>query len=194
MKTLLIPILFALGTALCWGMYGPALGNARSTSGPPTGWSPFKPYVFIGVAYLVIAIAGGLIAMKVRGDTFSYAGAHAPAMNWGFIAGSLGAAGAFFLTNAVISSKGNTALVMPVVFGGAVTVNAIFAWTQLRKLPDAHISPMLWVGMALVFTGVVLVAKNTPHGKPAAKPAPEAPAQASETSDDPNPYQTPKKV
>ena len=74
MKGLLIPILFALGTAMCWGMYGPALGNARSTVKPPHPdfWSPFKPYVFIGVAYLVIAIAGGLIAMKVKGDTFSY--------------------------------------------------------------------------------------------------------------------------
>ena len=58
MKGLIVPILFAIGTACCWGMYGPALGNARS---PIKEWSPFKPYVFIGVAYLVIAIIGGLI-------------------------------------------------------------------------------------------------------------------------------------
>lgn len=166
MKGMLIPILFALGTAMCWGMYGPALGNARSTVKPPHPdfWSPFKPYVFIGVAYLVIAIAGGLIAMKVKGDTFSYEGAHAAARNWGFIAGTLGAAGAFFLTNAVISSKGNTALVMPIVFGGAVSVNAIFAYSQLRNA--VNISPVLWVGMVFVVVGVVLVAKNTPHGVP----------------------------
>ncbi len=166
MKGMLIPILFAIGTAMCWGMYGPALGNARSTVKPPHPdfWSPFKPYVFIGVAYLVIAIAGGLIAMKVKGDTFSYEGAHAAARNWGFIAGTLGAAGAFFLTNAVISSKGNTALVMPIVFGGAVSVNAIFAYSQLRNA--VNISPVLWVGMVFVVVGVVLVAKNTPHGAP----------------------------
>lgn len=176
MKGLLIPILFALGTALCWGMYGPTLGNARSTARPPE-WSPFKPYVFIGVAYLVIAVGGGLVAMLLKGDSFSYSGAHSPARDWAFLAGSLGAAGAFFLTNAVISSKGNTALVMPIVFGGAVTVNAIFAWTQLRKNPDLQISPMLWVGMALVFFGVVLVAKNTPHGAPA-KPAAAVPEPA----------------
>ncbi|MCA9083580.1 MAG: hypothetical protein KDA81_05975 [Planctomycetaceae bacterium] len=171
MKGLLIPILFALGTALCWGMYGPALGNARSTARPPE-WSPFKPYVFIGVAYLVIAIAGGLIAMKMKGDTFSYSGTHAPAMRWGFIAGSLGAAGAFFLTNAVLISKGNTALVMPIVFGGAVSVNALFAYSQLKG--STQISPLLWVGMSLVVVGVVLVAMNTPHG--AAPPA-KAPDQ-----------------
>jgi uncharacterized membrane protein len=174
MKGLLIPVLFALGTAMCWGMYGPALGNARSPVKPPHPdfWSPFKPYVFIGVAYLVIAIVGGLIAMKLKGDTFSYAGAHAAARNWGFIAGSLGAAGALFLTNAVISSKGNTALVMPIVFGGAVSVNAIFAYSQLRN--SVNISPVLWVGMVFVVVGVVLVAKNTPHGAPA-KPAPQIP-------------------
>lgn len=168
MKGLLIPILFALGTALCWGMYGPALGNARSTVKPPE-WSPFKPYVFIGVAYLVIAIVGGLIAMKFKGDTFSYSGTHAAARNWGFIAGSLGAAGAFFLTNAVLISKGNTALVMPIVFGGAVTINGLVSWYKFRTNADIIISPALWLGMALVFAGVVLVAINTPHGPPKKK-------------------------
>lgn len=89
---LLVPILFALGTALCWGMYGPTLSNARSVAKPPSPdfWSPFKPYVFIGVAYLVIAVVGGLIAMKIKGDTFSFSGSHSPAMTWGFFAGCLG--------------------------------------------------------------------------------------------------------
>lgn len=174
MKGLLIPILFALGTALCWGMYGPALGNARSQAKLPSpdAWSPFKPYVFIGVAYLVIAVAGGLIAMKLKGDTFDFSGAQSDAGKWGFIAGSLGALGALCLTNAVISSKGNTALVMPIVFGGAVSINAIFAYTQLRN--SVAISPMLWVGMLLVVCGVVLVAKNTPHGAPAKPAIPQA--------------------
>jgi len=179
-SSLMIPILFAIGTALCWGTYGPALGNARSTSSPPA-WSPFKPYVFIGVAYLVIAIVGGLIAMKLKGDSFSYSGEQAVPRDWGFIAGSLGAAGAFFLTNAVISSKGNTALVMPIVFGGAVTVNAIISYLKLRSNPNLEVSSMLWVGMALVFVGVVFVAKNTPHGAPAKKATAGASADATTT-------------
>ena len=48
-----LPVIFALLTALCWGMYGPTIGNAQSRL-----WSPFKPYVFIGIAYLVLAIIG----------------------------------------------------------------------------------------------------------------------------------------
>lgn len=167
----LIPILFALGTALCWGMYGPALSKTRGS------WSPFKPYVFIGVAYLVIAVTGGLAIMKMMGDSFSYSGEAAPARSWGFIAGSLGALGALFLTTAVMKSKGNTALVMPIVFGGAVTVNAIVSYVLLRNNPDIHVKPQLWVGMLIVFLGVVLVAKYTPHA-PKPKPAVMTPVAA----------------
>ena len=71
---------------------------------------------------------------------------------------------------------------MPIVFGGAVSVNAIFAWTQLRKNPDAHISPALWVGMALVVVGVILVAKHTPHGAPSKPSQPDASTQADNDS------------
>jgi hypothetical protein len=53
-----VPYLFALGTALCWGLYGPPLGAARLAD---AGQSPFTPYVGIGVAYFVIAIVGGLV-------------------------------------------------------------------------------------------------------------------------------------
>ncbi len=37
------PILFALLTGLFWGLYGPALAQARSALA-----SPFKPYFAIG--------------------------------------------------------------------------------------------------------------------------------------------------
>lgn len=182
MQKILIPILFALGTALCWGMYGPALGNARSMDKPPL-WSPFKPYVFIGVAYLVIAIVGGLIAMKLKGDTFSYGDKHSPAMTWGFLAGSLGAAGALFLTNAVMASKGNTALVMPIVFGGAVTVNAVVSWLKFRNDVNTQISPVMWIGMWFVFQGVIMIAIYTPHGPS----KPKTPTAQAETGSNDNP-------
>ena len=167
MKSILIPVLFALCTALCWGLYGPTVAKARSPLGE---WSAFKPYVFIGVAYLVWAVAGGLAAMSVKGDSYSYTGSQSPAMTWGFWAGTLGALGALGLTTAMITG-GKPAYVMPIVFGGAVTVNAIVAFVQLWG--KGHTSPMLWVGMFLVAAGVVLVARNTPHGPPPKKPAAE---------------------
>ena len=167
---MLVPILFALGTALFWGLYGPTIGNAQVKVPPPEGWSPFKPYVFIGVAYLVIAIVGGLIAMQIKGDTLSYSGEHFKPAKWGFLAGCLGALGAICLTSAMMISKGNALLVMPIVFGGAVSVTAIVSAYKLRG--HTTISPMLWVGMVLVVAGVVIVARNTPHGH-APKPSGE---------------------
>ena len=165
----MLPVIFAICTALCWGMYGPTIGNAQSKM-----WSPFKPYVFIGVAYLVLAIAGGLGGMQLKGDTFQFSGEHFTPAKWGFLAGCLGALGALFLTSAMMTSKGNALLVMPIVFGGAVSVTALYSVYRLR---GHDINPMLYVGIAMVVMGVVLVARNTPHGHP---PKPTAAAESAE--------------
>ena len=192
MNKMWIPILFAIGTAIFWGCYGPTIGNAQSPrlDGrpllPPEGWTPFKPYVFIGIAYLVIAIGGGLLMMKLKGDSFSYSGVvagtdrtHFEPAKWGFLAGALGAAGALCLTTAMMTSRGNALLVMPIVFGGAVSVTAIVSVLRLQS--HVTINPLLWVGMLLTVVGVVLVAMNTPHGHaPAKKPDAEI-AAATET-------------
>jgi len=170
-----LAIAFALATACFWGVYGPALGFARTPKPiADGGWSAFKPYVFIGLAYLVWGCVGGIVAMKAFGDSFSFSGSQWPAAKWGFIAGSLGAFGALTLTLAVMNAKnfGGPGLVMPIVFGGAVSVTAITTLILLKG--QAHTSPLLWVGMLLVVMGIVLVATNTPHGapgKPAAMPA-----------------------
>ncbi len=174
MQIPIVPILFALGTAIFWGCYGPTIGNAQSPRINGIAlWTPFKPYVFIGIAYLVIAIAGGLIMMKFQGDSFSFSGKYFPTAKWGFLAGCLGAFGALCLTTAMMTSKGNAMLVMPIVFGGAVSVTAIVSVLRLHSYQT--VSPLLWVGMALTVIGIVIVASNTPHGHPApAKPAPAA--------------------
>lgn len=173
-----IGILFAVATALFWGLYGPALGKAR---GPE--WSPFKPYVFIGVAYMVWGIIGGVLAMKLLGDSFSFGGTQSPSAVWGFLAGSLGAFGALTLTYAMFKAK-NAGLVMPIVFGGAVSVTAITSLVvlQMSGSDSGHgTNPLLWVGMLLVAAGIVLVAMYTPHAvpkKPGATTAQTSPAPA----------------
>jgi uncharacterized membrane protein len=182
MNNFWIPVLFAVGTALFWGCYGPTIGNAQApmVDGAKL-WSPFKPYVFIGIAYLVIAIIGGLIMMSIQGDSFSFSGVHFATAKWGFLAGTLGAFGALCLTTAMMTSKGNALLVMPIVFGGAVSVTAIVSILRLHG--GVTINPLLWIGMALTVVGVVLVAMNTPHGHP----APKKPAAESVTAQSPSP-------
>ena len=176
-------ILFALLVACCWGLYGPTLSKARGVSGP------FKPYVFIGVAYLVLAIIGGAAMMKLGGavglpvDSFNYGGEQSRTAIWGFLAGCLGALGALFLTFAVVKTQGNPALVMPIVFGGAVTVNAIAAFVHMGEADWK-----MWMGMAIVAVGIYFVAGYTPHGGKPAKaedvaaeqPADPAPAESTE--------------
>jgi uncharacterized membrane protein len=128
----------------------------------------------------VIAIIGGLTAMYFKGDTFSYSGAHFAPMKWGFLAGCLGAGGALCLTSAMMISKGNALLVMPIVFGGAVTVTALYSTWRLRD--HVTVSPMLWLGIAMVVVGVVIVSRNTPHGhgpkKPPQEHAADVPSEA----------------
>ena len=155
-----LPFLFALGTALCWGLYGPTLGKARLAD---ADLSPFKPYVGIGFAYLVIAIAGGLIGMWYKGDSFSPSGASGL---WGLAAGTLGALGAFSLTLCMFSGGARIPhAVMPVVFGGAVTITAIY--TVLASGGRLHASPMLWLGIVGMLVSIVIITMNTPHAPPA---------------------------
>lgn len=154
-----LPFLFALSTALCWGLYGPTLGTARLADAEH---SPFKPYVGIGIAYLVIAIVGGLAGMWLKGDSFSFAGG---GLGWGIAAGGLGALGALGLTLSMFAGGARMPhAVMPVVFGGAVTVTALY--TLLSSGGRLEASPMLWVGIVGVVISTVIITRNTPHAAP----------------------------
>ena len=51
-----LPVICALLTALFWALYGPTLAEARTDLK-----SPFKPYVAIGLAYLVWGVFGGVL-------------------------------------------------------------------------------------------------------------------------------------
>lgn len=180
MKLPLLPVVFASLTALFWGMYGPAIGFARTAEGN----NPFKPYLMIGVAYLIWAILGGAAGMVYTKVPFTFSGA---GVTWGFIGGSLGAFGALTLTLAMFSFEGKPKpeLVMPIVFGGAVTVNAITNLVISMKQGSSHgTSPWLWVGMLGVAVSIVVVATFTPHVAPTMKP--KTPAATIETPKNPS--------
>ena len=163
----LVPVFFAIATGFFWGTYGNVLAQARTADK-----SPFKPYVMIGVAYLVWGILGGLIGMLVKGDAFSFT---KDGIKWGFAAGSLGAFGALTLTLAMYNGGINIPqIVMPIVFGTAVTVTAITTVLTSKAQAD----PRLWLGIVGMGICIVTVAYFTPHPHP---PAPK-PVDATETS------------
>jgi hypothetical protein len=164
------PVVFAALTALCWGLYGPILAYSRTDLR-----SPFKPYVAIGLAYLVWGVFGGLIGMAYKHDDFSLASFTGRGGLWGLAAGTLGAWGAFTLTLAMFSG-GKPYVVMPIVFGGAVSVSAIYS--IMSESADVHVSPLLWVGVVGILVCAILVASNTPHPKPAGAPKTAAPVSA----------------
>jgi hypothetical protein len=170
---LLLPVMFAVATALFWGLYGPILAKARTAEG-----SPFKPYVMIGVAYLVIGIFGGIIGMLVNRESFEFTGM---GVRWGLAAGVLGALGALTLTWCMFSGGSRVPhAMMPIVFGGAVAVTALY--TVVSSGGKLHASPMLWVGIVGMLISIVIITTNTPHPSPAAKPGADQAAKAAKTA------------
>ena len=164
-----LPVVFAILTALCWGTYGPVLHESRAFLK-----SPFKPYVAIGIAYLVWGIGGGLVGMWYKKDDFSLSSFTGPGMMWGLAAGTLGAWGALTLTLAMFN-KGAPYVVMPIVFGGAVTVSALVSvW---KEWEHTTVSPMLWVGIAGIVVCAAIIASNTPTS-----PSPGKPAESTKTN------------
>jgi hypothetical protein len=134
----------------------------------------------IGVAYLVWAVVGGVAGNMYTHGSFKYS---VEGASWGFLAGTLGAIGALTLTLAMFSfpigMKPRADIVMPVVFGTAVTVSALVATIQT----GAAFNPKLWAGIVGMAVCIVVVASQTPHAaphKPSAAPASpglEAPAE-----------------
>jgi len=171
------PIVFALLTGLFWGTYGPALGIARAAEGN----NPFKPYLMIGLAYLVWAVLGGFGGLAYTNTKMQFTGTGA---TWGFIAGSLGAFGALTLTLAMFSFQGmkpRADIVMPIVFGTAVSVTALVSVIQSNLQGHATFNPWLYLGIAGMAVCIITVAYNTPHVAPT-KPA-HAPVLAKEAGD-----------
>ena len=69
-------LLFAYLTVLSWGVYGVLLHIGRSgmPAGAEAGNAGLKAFLWVGIAYFVVAVVGPLIVLKMRGSNFSFAG------------------------------------------------------------------------------------------------------------------------
>lgn len=169
-------VICTLATALCWGVYGPLLqwGHGAMGSGR------LRPFICVGIAYVIIAIIGPILVMMLTGMENEQGLAHGWANRgfsgifWSLMGGAAGALGALGVILA-LNYGGQPGYVMPVVFGCAPIVNTAF--TMYFAGTYKHLEPvrgsLYFAGLLLVVMGASLVLMFAP------KAAPKKEAQAS---------------
>jgi hypothetical protein len=159
-------LVYAFLTVATWGLYGVFLHSGRLAMEDPANGA-YKAFLFVGVAYMIIAVLAPLAMLKLNGATMSF-----PSKGvWiSLFAGTLGAVGAFG-TLLAFGAKGSPAVVMSIVFAGAPIVNSIAS--MLMHPPKDGIAAVPWqfyLGMLMAAGGGCLVV----YFKPAPAPAPKA--------------------
>src|SRR5688500_9684308 len=111
-------ILFALGAALSWGLYGPVLHRGQVALG-----NPMRAVLCLGVAYVLIEVLVRVANLCCRGGLRGFTIESSLAAT---ACGALGALGASCIIFA-FKYGGGPAYVMPLVFAGAPLVNVLFS-------------------------------------------------------------------
>jgi drug/metabolite transporter (DMT)-like permease len=139
-------IIFALGAAISWGLYGPALHRGQVQLG-----SPLRALLCVGVAYFLIGVLVPVVGLWYQGDLHGFTMKGSAAAGLG---GALGAIGAVCIIFA-FRTGGLPTYVMPLVFAGAPIINVLFSmWLHPPKVAP---NPLLYVGFVLASLGAGLV-------------------------------------
>lgn len=159
-KPLNFPLVVAavIGAVLSWGSYGPVLHKGQMKM----GGSRLRPFLCVGVAYFVIAVAMPLLLitlLKTNG-TWTTAG-----LWWSLAGGAAGAIGALGIIYA-FNFGGKPIFVMPLIFGLAPILNTITTLTENQSW--GRIDLKFVVALFITILGAVTVLVTAP--KPAAKP------------------------
>ena len=147
MRSMLAVLVFTVLTTICWGIYGPLLSLATEGMNK----SSLRPFIWVGLAYCLIAVAVPLLLLRLRGEVGSWT---ATGTIWSLIAGAAGALGALGVILA-FRFGGNPLYVMPLIFGGAPVINT--AVTMLMGRTYRQASPLFLAGLIVVITGAVTV-------------------------------------
>jgi hypothetical protein len=169
--------LFAVCTALFWGVYGPLLQRGHHFMGTE---GRLRPFICVGLAYLLVAIIGPIVVMYMTGIDRGEGVLHGWTMRgiiWSTLAGGVGALGAFTLIMALgAGGPPSTIYVMPIVFGCAPVVSTLTSMYMNNML--GKMSPFFAAGLILVAAGAITIlitaprpAKKEPKTQSAAKPA-----------------------
>jgi len=148
----MIWIIFALGAAISWGLYGPALHRGQVQLG-----NPLRALLCVGVAYFLVGVLVPVISLWYQGNLNGFT---TEGSIMATLAGVLGAVGAVCIIFA-FKSGGLPTYVMPLVFGGAPVLNALVSmWLHPPKTAP---NPMLYVGLLLASLGAGLILYYKPQ-------------------------------
>jgi len=146
-------MLFVAGTILCWGAYIPVLHQGQGAF-LPKGNGAFRAFLFVGLAYFLLAgaILAYLFVKRAEPLEFPAAG-----VRFSTIAGLLGAFGALSIVLA-LKAGGHPTSVVPMVFAGAPIVGTFVGllWHRPSNAPNAW----YFLGIVLAAGGVALVLAN----------------------------------
>jgi hypothetical protein len=147
---------------LSWGAYGPVLHKGQAAM----YHSRMRPFLCVGLAYLVIAVIVPHFFLAEIGEPSGYLNM---GTFWSFLAGTFAACGALGIIMA-FNFGGKPFFVMPIVFGGAPVVSTFAALTLEGQW--GNVNPIFWAGLMLIITGAVMVLVLAPRGEPAKSPVP----------------------
>ena len=161
-------LVFALMTVATWGVYGLFLHSGQMAM-KDTLNGRYKAFLFVGLAYVLVAVLAPLAVMVARGASWNFPKS---GMLWSLVAGVVGAVGAFCVLLA-FGAKGTPPVVMSIVFAGAPIVNAVCSiWQHPPAGGISSIKPQFFAGIILAALGGCLVTYYKPNPAPA-KPQPQ---------------------
>lgn len=166
-----IPLVIgSIVTAMCcWGSYGPILHIGQSKM----GGSRMRPFLCVGIAYFLIAVALPLVILPMVGDGYGDWSTKKlqTGLLWSLAGGAAGAVGALGIVLA-FNFGGKPIFVMPLVFGLAPIANTITTLTEKGRWGD--IDALFVAALLVTIIGAVCVLlfapKPTPPGKVVATP------------------------
>ena len=150
-------------TVCTWGLYGVYLHSGQIAM-KDAEFGRYKAFLFVGIAYFIIAVLAPLALLKLQGSNFNF-----PSKGiWlSLFAGALGAIGAFGILLA-FGAKGTPQVVMSIVFAGAPVVNAVVAtWMHPPKDGLAGVPWQFYLGIVMAATGGCVVSLYRPAPAPA---------------------------
>ncbi len=153
-------------TVLCWGTYGVLLHHGSMAMGDPVHGRT-KAFLFIGLAYFLVAVLAPLASLTVQGASWEMPAA---GIGWSLLAGMVGAVGAFGVVLA-FGAKASPSLVMSLVFAGAPIINGIVSITQAGQWGQVRWPFVVGILMAAAGGGLVTVYRPPPVAHAPVPPA-----------------------